>query len=29
MEFEYENPQTGEKEVRPIPMGVGFFWPSE
>lgn len=29
MEFEYENPQTGEKGVRPIPMGVGFFWPSE
>jgi len=29
MEFEYENPQTGEVEVRPIPMGVGFFWPSE
>jgi hypothetical protein len=29
MEFEYENPETGEKEVRSIPMGVGFFWPSE
>jgi hypothetical protein len=29
MEFEYENPETGEKEVRPIPMGVGFFWPAE
>lgn len=29
LEFEWENPQTGEKEVRPIPMGVGFFWPSE
>jgi hypothetical protein len=28
MEFEYENPATGETEVRPIPMGVGFFWPS-
>jgi len=28
MEFEYENPETGEKEARPIPMGVGFFWPS-
>lgn len=28
MEFEYENPETGEKEERPIPMGVGFFWPS-
>lgn len=25
MEFEYENPQTGEKEAKPIPMGVGFF----
>lgn len=29
MEFEYQNPETGEKEVRSIPMGVGFFWPSE
>ena len=29
MEFEYEDPQTGEMEVRPIPMGVGFFWPAE
>lgn len=29
MEFEYENPETGETEVRPIPMGVGFFWPTE
>ncbi len=29
MEFEYENPNTGESEVKPIPMGVGFFWPSE
>lgn len=29
MEFVYENPQTGEQEVRPIPMGVNFFWPSE
>jgi hypothetical protein len=29
MEFEYEDPQTGEMEVRSIPMGVGFFWPSE
>lgn len=29
MEFEYENPNTGETEVRPIPMGVGFFWPTE
>lgn len=29
MEFEYENPDTGEKEVRPVPMGVGFFWPTE
>jgi hypothetical protein len=29
MEFEYENPNTGEKELRSIPMGVGFFWPSE
>jgi hypothetical protein len=29
MEFEYENPDSGEKEVRQIPMGVNFFWPSE
>jgi hypothetical protein len=29
MEFDYQNPETGEKEVRSIPMGVGFFWPSE
>jgi len=28
MEFEYENPDRGEKEVRQIPMGVNFFWPS-
>ena len=29
MVFEYNNPNTGENEVKPIPMGVGFFWPSE
>ena len=29
MEFDYENPTTGEKEKRPIPMGVGFFWPTD
>ena len=29
MEFEWTNPQTGVKEGRPIPMGVGFFWPGE
>jgi hypothetical protein len=29
MEFEYTNPETGETEVRPIPLGVNFFWPSE
>jgi hypothetical protein len=29
MEFEFENPNTGDTEVKPIPMGVGFFWPSE
>lgn len=29
MEFEYDNPISGEKELTPIPMGVGFFWPSE
>ena len=29
MEFEYDNPNSGEKEMTPIPMGVGFFWPSE
>ena len=28
MEFDYENAETGEKEARSIPMGVGFFWPS-
>jgi hypothetical protein len=29
LEYVYENPMTGEQEVRPIPMGVNFFWPSE
>lgn len=29
MEFDYTDPITGEKEVRSIPMGVGFFWPTE
>ena len=29
MEFEWQNPTTGDTEVKPIPMGVGFFWPSE
>ena len=29
MEFEYDNPNTGEKEMTPIPMGVWFFCPSE
>jgi hypothetical protein len=29
MEFDFINPETGETEVRPIPMGVGFFWPTE
>jgi hypothetical protein len=29
MEFEYTDPETGEKEVRSIPMGVNFFWPAE
>lgn len=28
MEFEYTDSESGETEVRPIPMGVGFFWPS-
>jgi hypothetical protein len=28
MEFEYQNQITGEMEVRSIPMGVSFFWPS-
>lgn len=28
MEFEYENQVTGETEVRSIPMGVSFFWPT-
>ena len=29
MNFTYTDPITGEEEVRSIPMGVGFFWPSE
>lgn len=29
MEFDYINPDTGDKEVKSIPMGVNFFWPSE
>ena len=29
MEFDYTDPETGETEVRSIPMGVGFFWPAE
>ncbi len=29
MEFNFTNSETGETEVRPIPMGVGFFWPTE
>ena len=29
MNFEWINSETGEKEERPIPMGVGFFWPAE
>ena len=29
MEFEWENPTTGDTEVKPIPMGVGFFWPTD
>lgn len=29
MEFEWQNPTTGDTEVKPIPMGVGFFWPTE
>lgn len=29
MEFDWENPDTGDKEVKSIPMGVNFFWPSE
>lgn len=29
MEFEYQNQITGEMEVRSIPMGVSFFWPTE
>jgi hypothetical protein len=28
MEFDYVDPITGETEVRSIPMGVGFFWPT-
>lgn len=29
MEFDFTDPETGETEVRSIPMGVGFFWPTE
>ena len=29
MVFDYENPNTGEKESTPIPMGIGFFYPTE
>lgn len=29
MEFEFIDEETGEGEVRSIPMGVGFFWPTE
>ena len=29
MEFNYTNPETGETEVRSIPMGVNFFWPTD
>ena len=25
MVFEYDNPISGEKEMTPIPMGIGFF----
>lgn len=28
LEFEFTDPNTGETEVRPIPMGVSFFWPT-
>jgi len=29
MSFEYDNPNTEEKERTPIPMGIGFFYPTE
>ena len=29
MEFDWINPNSGEREVKPIPMGVGFFWPTD
>ncbi len=29
MSFEYDNPESGEKERNTIPMGIGFFYPSE
>jgi hypothetical protein len=29
MEFIYTDPESGESEVRPLPMGVNFFWPTE
>ena len=28
MEFDFEDEQTGDVEVKNIPMGVGFFWPT-
>ena len=28
MVFEYDNPISGEKESIPIPMGIGFFYPT-
>ena len=29
MVFDYDNPISGEKERSPIPMGIGFFYPTE
>ena len=29
MVFDYDNPISGEKESSPIPMGIGFFYPTE
>ena len=29
MEFDWINPNSGEREVKPIPIGVGFFWPTD
>lgn len=29
LEYTYVDSESGESEVRPIPMGTGFFWPTD